>query len=398
MELPISPASPTFEHPKELQFQAAPLKLFNANLPVASREPEWRTRLEQSIRHCNDMNSYYVSLATIKSFGRPANRTIFFRGFMTQSVGTNDAEIEGEQKPDSKKGRDGVPMTTSMDVLKLSSAAKAKTINDVLGNVLVFVVDARSGSVGDILHGIQIRRSVLVSLMTCRFMHETKEQYRISGALHLVMSADHSLHKSHKVPMPFTDHTTSRPNVDWEAVRLKVWENISSLRRASFAWPHPGHDRETIYAPVHLPSLLSPSTHNAVLDGMNFKRSKPTTDPANLSPVQPSVNPLHLDMLSTVSPSPYDDTELSNLKHGQIASDGTQFEEIKIQKHHHDIAWSNFCLLLLDVDGVDHLNISTQPHTRTKYRQISPAMDEAMYLSQAHHRQTVLWETWEVNP
>jgi hypothetical protein len=38
------------------------------------------------------------------------------------------------------------------------------------------------------------------------------------------------------------------------------------------------------------------------------------------------------------------------------------------KKEHHTTALRNFCLLLLEVDGADHLRMGQVPHARTKFR------------------------------
>ncbi|KAL5033635.1 hypothetical protein BDV3_004244 [Batrachochytrium dendrobatidis] len=419
------------EHDHQMQLQTTQPELFNANLPVASQSPLWRAQLEQSIRQCQDINNFYVSLATIKAFGRPANRTIYFRGFMTQSspdegaVGTTGSLNTDTALPSTSMDSDSI--TSSMDVLRLSCAnIKPKTANDILGNVLVFVADSRSGSVADILHGSRYGE-------VCWFLPGTKEQYRLSGALHLVMSADHPLQTNHQVPLPFADHGSSRPNVDWEAVRLKVWENISSLRRASFAWPQPGQDRLDIQSPVRLPSLYAPSTVRTLSDCIDVNKKADSTENASKPlaaccasgntlettgisfmgnhHLRPLVSENHHPMASepgvldyihsdTASPPIDDDSHSSVLKQTTDLTLPTTLAakpNSEIQEHH-KVAWANFCLLLLDVDGVDHLNMGNQPHTRTKHRKISPAVDEVMYLSQTHHKQTDRWITKDVNP
>ncbi|KAI8923902.1 hypothetical protein BC831DRAFT_403148, partial [Entophlyctis helioformis] len=66
--------------------------------------------------------------------------------------------------------------------------------------------------------------------------------------------------------------------------------------------------------------------------------------------------------------------------------------------HHHSFALSNFCLLLLEVDGADYLNLSKMPHTRTKFRKVSPDVDDVAYLRQSHVKQIDHWVVKAVNP
>ncbi|KAJ3104546.1 hypothetical protein HDU97_009058, partial [Phlyctochytrium planicorne] len=252
----------------------------------------------------------FASLATIKPYGRPANRSVFFRGFLSDIYHP--------------------PATTS------TPALLEKT-----HNVLIFVADARSGSIDDIIHGSRFGE-------ICWFMPGTKEQFRISGEVHIVVSSEHPLATGHRVPLPFSG-MHGLDGVNWEELRMEVWRKLSSVRRASFTWPAPGkpsslHDSAT----THLPSPTSPTE---VLGG-------------NVATVQtPSLCSLitHLDADVATTPS----SESAAAPDASIPT-----------KQHHMIAMSNFCLLLLDVDGADHLRMSSIPHVRTKFRRSVEAWSE----------------------
>jgi hypothetical protein len=86
--------------------------------------PPWKQSLGCAIEKNkrNDGAHCFASIATIKPFGRPANRSVYFRGFLSDYD-------------------DDLPEESRFHALKR------------LSNVLVFCCDIRSGSVEDFLHG-----------------------------------------------------------------------------------------------------------------------------------------------------------------------------------------------------------------------------------------------------
>ncbi|KAJ3072670.1 hypothetical protein HDU98_003143, partial [Podochytrium sp. JEL0797] len=50
--------------------------------------PPWRRPLEDALNgnERSDQAHLYASLATIKAFGRPSNRSVFFRGFLSDAI------------------------------------------------------------------------------------------------------------------------------------------------------------------------------------------------------------------------------------------------------------------------------------------------------------------------
>ncbi|KAI9205384.1 uncharacterized protein BJ171DRAFT_501944 [Polychytrium aggregatum] len=303
----------------------------------------------------------YVSLATIKPFGRPANRTIFFRGFLTDPscsethqpnpvdetntdkpvplsakqpssltlFGDEDLTDEPQNFQDERVSKELDPLHRDSQTINYSSLSDEER----LGNMIVFVLDARSGSVNDLLHGSNFGE-------VCWFMPETKHQYRLSGRLHLIVSPHHSLVTNHMI----SDLSTSAldfPNMDWEKKRLEVWHQISPLRRASFAWPSPGKEKSN--------------------DQEEYLKE--------LHPLE--INP-------------------ALCEHHDAKT-----------KQWHEQALQNFCLLLLDVDGMDFLNLGAVPHVRTKFRRtLSPSEAVGKVRADVHACAEAMtqWTVQEVNP
>ncbi|KAJ3262748.1 hypothetical protein HDU77_000190 [Chytriomyces hyalinus] len=59
-----------------------------ANAHANEHFPPWRTALEAALKDNERADSahLYASLATIKPFGRPANRSVYFRGFLSDGL------------------------------------------------------------------------------------------------------------------------------------------------------------------------------------------------------------------------------------------------------------------------------------------------------------------------
>ncbi|WP_019504739.1 Npun_F5749 family FMN-dependent PPOX-type flavoprotein [Pleurocapsa sp. PCC 7319] len=126
----------------------------------------WRSLLSSAI-HRNRSKPYsrYFQLATVTSEGYPANRTVVFRGF-----------LDDEQ------------------------------------NSLKIITDARSAKIQDIEH--QAIAEV------CWYFTKTREQFRITGNLQLITSAE--------------------TNSDLKQARQTTWQHLSDAARSQFAWPDPG--------------------------------------------------------------------------------------------------------------------------------------------------------------
>ncbi|QQE64564.1 pyridoxamine 5'-phosphate oxidase [Leptolyngbya sp. BL0902] len=128
----------------------------------------WRSPLARALhRNRSKPHSRYAQLATLSANGRPTNRTVVFRGFY-----------------------DG-------------------------NNALMFVTDIRSAKVADVT---QHPWGEL-----CWYFTQTREQFRLAGAIHLVTAA--------------TEDPTLRQ------ARQERWEALSEASRQSFYWPDPGHSR-----------------------------------------------------------------------------------------------------------------------------------------------------------
>jgi PPOX class probable FMN-dependent enzyme len=131
----------------------------------------WRSPLARALhRNRALVYSRYAQLATISPEGRPTNRTIVFRGFMAET------------------------------------------------NQLWFVTDRRSEKIDHILHNPWGE--------LCWYFPKTREQFRISGSLQLVM----------------VDEKEST----WLEERKRAWSQLSDAARTQFSWPHPKQERENL--------------------------------------------------------------------------------------------------------------------------------------------------------
>ncbi|KAI8608431.1 hypothetical protein BC830DRAFT_958348 [Chytriomyces sp. MP71] len=106
-----------------------------------SHFPPWRNSLQDALENNkrDDDAHLYASLATIQSFGRPSNRAVYFRGFLSDGLVADDEHLSHKKKS-RHRHQIAKHVLTHAQIERLS-------------NVLVFVVDARSGSIEDLIHG-----------------------------------------------------------------------------------------------------------------------------------------------------------------------------------------------------------------------------------------------------
>ncbi|TPX76508.1 hypothetical protein CcCBS67573_g02225 [Chytriomyces confervae] len=375
-----------------------------ANAHANEHFPPWRTALEVALKDNERADSahLYASLATIKPFGRPANRSVYFRGFLSDGLDSqphrpnNNASNTHEHKHRHRYQRKDTVLTHE-SIERLS-------------NVLMFVVDVRSGSVEDVIHGSKFGE-------VCWIFPETHEQIRLSGQLHLILSPTHPLSQTHQIPEPFAS-SSHFPHLDWEKTRLEMWRKISSLRRASFTWPttrhvisdagghgfhshggphahesnhnhhHQQDQEEEEESAVHtcvlggaISTAISSPKHKSgsLLTKIDVPESSsgsesgahPQTGSAGLKQVHFTAEPLEMSQPSASPPR----SEHSSSPTKQHKS--TTGHDSATDLHFMETALNNFCILLLDVDGADHVKMQKAPHARVKYRRMVHAMDGA---------------------
>ncbi|OZJ06760.1 hypothetical protein BZG36_00415 [Bifiguratus adelaidae] len=164
---------------------------------------EWKQRIEKqlaaNIKEVKD--AAYVQLATVAN-GRPANRTVVFRGFIGE-----DHSKETEWQSD----------------------------------LLCFDVDIRTPKIK------QIEACPFGEI--CWWMSKTGDQFRLTGQMHLIANPTHPVHSSKTVPDHLAeDHICARhPEKglvwDWEQERVRQWEKCSPGLRANWVWPSPGQPK-----------------------------------------------------------------------------------------------------------------------------------------------------------
>ncbi|TPX32396.1 hypothetical protein SmJEL517_g04421 [Synchytrium microbalum] len=157
------------------------------------------SRSSVSVRSTLDPKAW-VHLATVKPNGRPASRMVVFRGFYQLTT----AETQ---------------RTDASDIEKLSS-------------LLVFTTDSRSAKVVEISKMNEVEISWYSIAHANMYFSETREQFRISGRIHLITSPLSSIPSN-----PPSWSTTTKQ--DWEASRLSIWNSLSPGMRSSFSWGKP---------------------------------------------------------------------------------------------------------------------------------------------------------------
>ena len=180
----------------------------------------WRSPLSRALHRNRSLpNARYVQLATVRSDGSPANRTIVFRGFV------------GEQ-----------------------FCCKTDSIKKDLHDTLQFVTDRRSEK------AIEIGHQALGEV--CWYFPKTREQFRLRGRLTLV-----------------TAETANDPDVPLQEVRSHLWQALSDNARIQFAWPYPGQPRaeSTEFQPQQpderhpLPDFCALLLHPSAVDHLELR-------------------------------------------------------------------------------------------------------------------------------
>jgi pyridoxamine 5'-phosphate oxidase len=175
-------------HDYSLCTEASTTKLLFNSSQWSDQSPEtpspWRFLLDQALNENRHFaNSRFPQLATIGLDGRPANRSVVFRGF------------------------------------------EANT------DYLQFVTDARSAKV------MQISQQPAAEL--CWYFAHTREQFRIAGDL---------------IPIG-----SQCPNLELQASRNRLWQQLSDAARLQFTWPSPGSKRQLDQPfPSEPPSQIEP--------------------------------------------------------------------------------------------------------------------------------------------
>ncbi|KAJ3004367.1 UNVERIFIED_CONTAM: hypothetical protein HDU68_005150, partial [Siphonaria sp. JEL0065] len=191
--------------------------------------------------------------------------------------------------------------------------------------------------------------------------------------------------------------------------RKDVWRKISAVRRASFTWPtthhdvgraggagfhqihHHSHNNEqsdegrkssvvggAIATVISSPDTLKPSP---IVTSLEFASSAVEESSASEQPPQKTkltAEPVDVSDPLEQTSEKQDEKPNDNKTHHKHHHNSklVHAESLDSGIDHHSIAFSNFALLLLDVDGADHVQMAQAPHARTKYRRtIDPMAD-----------------------
>ncbi|RUS22780.1 pyridoxamine 5'-phosphate oxidase-domain-containing protein [Endogone sp. FLAS-F59071] len=201
--------------------------------------PPWKPFIKRALTANLKENkeAVYLSLATLRPSGTPANRTVVFRGFA------------GEE-------RDGLSPWES--------------------DLPTFTTDVRSAKIE------QIQQNSWGEL--CWRFPATGDQFRLTGRLYPIAHHDSRIFPSTSVPPHLLNHFNyidigedaaptstfslsklanlipheTTPHFSWDAERQRLWHNMSDDLRATFTWPTPGEPQsESIDAATNawIPSL-----------------------------------------------------------------------------------------------------------------------------------------------
>ncbi|MCG9884510.1 MAG: pyridoxamine 5'-phosphate oxidase family protein [Cyanobacteria bacterium] len=146
----------------------------------------WRSPLARALhRNRSLIYARYLQLATVRSDGTPANRTVVFRGFGP------------DQGQDQDQG---------------------------LGDRLRFVTDRRSEKIAQI--------AANPAAEACWYFPKTREQFRLTGHLRVWQGVDLD--------------AVSGDGTGGAKLRSRLWQALSAAAQLQFAWPSPGGDRQDL--------------------------------------------------------------------------------------------------------------------------------------------------------
>jgi len=162
------------------------------NVTTMSPAP-WKTLLKTALQRNRSLrHSKYIQVATVRPDGRPANRTVVFRGFLDDT------------------------------------------------NHLTFVTDSRSHKVKD------LEANPWAEIAW--YFTDTREQFRFLGKL-TVIGAQHNNDNTNDSPQQddidttTTTTTTITSQQKLAKARVSAWKNMSDPGRQQFTWPFPGIPR-----------------------------------------------------------------------------------------------------------------------------------------------------------
>ncbi|KAJ1528278.1 hypothetical protein HK096_009921 [Nowakowskiella sp. JEL0078] len=312
----------------------------------ANQEPKWKSVLCDVIdQNKSSKSSTYVQLATVRPNGRPANRTLVFRGFFVPPEDISVSPASPVNSSLSKINSLNLSDAPAPDILKKQTSFPSMGGFLTLGklaSMLTFVTDSRSSKCVDELVTNKFGE-------ICWYFPETREQFRLSGTLHVIANPL-GVHAASSVP-PWAPKS-----LNWEGERQRKWREIGSNLRATFLQGQPGKP-------------ISDSTDNSDIMELDFEVS----DDVKLPPKDSSTVELVLE-----------DGDETNV----LARSKSLIDQLDAKAH--DEAFANFALLLFDVDLVDHVVLSGK-NKRTVYKMNVP---ERTYGRIAG----IEWEVTEVNP
>ena len=145
-------------------------------------------KLNLSLANNRSVTARWPQLATVTADGKPSVRNIAFRGFLKEYL---------------------------------------PSIDERIGNCLMFITDCRSKKVKD------IRGNSSVEI--CWFFPDTSEQFRIQGHASLILP-----HSSVNIPQSLRSVNSD----ELDGLRRAVWSRLSSAARAQFTWPLAEHNKQ----------------------------------------------------------------------------------------------------------------------------------------------------------
>lgn len=166
--------------------------------------------------------SFKVSISTIQPNGRPAVRLLPFAGFV---------QFDNYINPKLANQENDTPPHINIPYLTLSDFPPE--IEDKLSSAILLRVDIRSSCLINILKGSRFSE-------ISWFLPYSKEQFRLSGTVHPIVSPKCSESVKRLIGQPYCSSEGS--SVDWEELRRKVWDAMSLKEKCWYLVSQPGNN------------------------------------------------------------------------------------------------------------------------------------------------------------
>lgn len=298
--------------------------------------PEWRKKLMKSLKKNFDEEPAleYVNLATVKGYGKPANRIVRFQSFFNQSPSKKDSKFP---------------------------------------SLLTMYTDTRTKGVKDIIEGSKYGEMFI-------FYPATYEVYRLSGVLYLITSPKDPLYSNTLSSIKMFEEL----GYDMEKIRLQKWEEYIS--------PIKNIVKNNLKKEMEKKKKEEANKNNIKMDKTKDNELKDKQKP--IKKFNEVVNELQKNprnekensfINNNKNASPDNKENNKEEKLNYINNEYVNIEEkLKDPKYEfikipgnilYEQMKNSFCMVFLDVELADYTNLHYAPFKRIRYHRQSSILD-----------------------